>query len=86
MGACEGLLITGWVGSRVLPPFALRHCLFVFQTKGVSELGQQLAACPPLITLELAMCRSSEHPPPEDFEEISACRGGGGGGRGDWKW
>lgn len=76
LGVCEELPITGWGGSRALPLFVLCCCVFVFQTKCVSERGQQLAACPPLITLELAMCSFSGCVPPSDFIGDKCMSGG----------
>ena len=88
LGVCEELPITSWGGSRALPLFVLCCCVFVFQTKCVNECGQQLAACPPLITPELAMCSFLGCVPPSDFSGDKWMSGGWGcvWGRWDWKW
>lgn len=81
---CEDLLTTGCFLAR-----GCRRCLLCVAaclfsgTRRVSELGQQLAARRLLITPELVMGRSSEHPPPSDFREISLCVWGGGARSGE---
>lgn len=72
---CEEFLITGCAGSRALPLFVLERCLFVLGPNELVSSGNGWLHVPPLIMLGLAMCRSSEHPPPSDLEEISACVG-----------